>query len=132
MTLSLLPTGIGLLEGGVDGLIRQNDTNNGRVEIHKEYSTYYEAALFVGGAVMGMMDVHPDIFEPLVYGGGALLASKGGQWAMQQAAPATTTTTTSTSTSGGGPGQPFRATPANRNGNAINYGGDRTERVGIL
>lgn len=130
MALSLLPTGISLLAGGVDGLLRQNDANNGRTEIHKEYSTYYEGGIFAGGAVMGMFDVHPDLYEPLLYVGGGLLASKFGQWAMAQAnsssssSSGSTTTSISTSTSsGGGPGL---------GSTGIRYGQYRDEPAGIL
>jgi len=130
MALSLLPEGIGILEGGVDGLLRQMDFDAARFEIHKEYSTYYEAGLAVLGGVMGMMDVHPDIFEPLLYGGTALLASKGGQWAYHQANPskgALTATSTSYPTYGGGPGMSvLGGAQVGSNGRL------RNERVGIL
>ncbi|HUY55357.1 MAG TPA: hypothetical protein VMV23_09395 [Candidatus Nanopelagicaceae bacterium] len=134
MALSLLPTGISVLAGGVDGLLRQNDANNGRTMIHQQYSTYYEGGLLVLGGVMGMFDVHPDLFEPFLYGGGFGIASKGGQWAMEQASPkATTTTTTGTGTgaaaTGGGRGPGGGSALGNP---GINYGAYRDEPAGVL
>ncbi len=127
MSLSLLPTGISVLAGGVDGLLRQNDANNGRIAIHTQYSTYYEGGLFVLGGVMGMFDVHPDLFEPFLYGGGFGISSKFGQWAMQQAGSGSTTGTTGTTgAAGGGPG------PAVIAGSGLNTRQYRVEPVGAL
>ncbi|MGH7611602.1 MAG: hypothetical protein ACREN4_06255 [Candidatus Dormibacteria bacterium] len=127
MALSLLPTGIALLDGGVDGLLRQNDLNNGRTKIHKQYSTWYEAVGFVGGLAAALLGAHPDIADPFVYGSGALLASKGGQWALQESQSSTSTTTTST-TGGGAAYGVMRGGGAR----AIAYGGRRNATAGVL
>ena len=125
MALRLLPTGISLVNGGVDGLLRQNDLNNGRAEIHKQYSSYYEAVGFVGGLVAALMGAHPDLADPFLYSSGALLASKAGQWTVFKTEAAATQT--ATPTYGGG-----AAWAAMGGARQIQYGGRRNATAGIL
>lgn len=89
--IRLLPVGVEVIAGGLDGVLRQNDSNNGRTAIQKQYATWYEAALTLAGAGLGMFRYHPDVWEPLLYGGLYGLASKTGQYVMAKQSGSTTT-----------------------------------------
>ena len=127
MALRLLPTGIAVINGSVDGLLRQNDLNNGRVEIHKQYSSYYEGVGFVGGLLAALLGAHPDLADPFLYSSGALLASKAGQWTVYKTEASATQT--ATPTYGGGAAY---AAMRGHGAPAIQYGGRRNASAGIL
>ena len=131
--IGLLPEGLVVVEGALNGVLQQNDDNAGRTEFHKQYSTWYEAALFVGGLGLGLIGGHPDLFEPLLYGGTFGLVSKGGQWAVQQASKSSTTTST-----GGGAlrvingGQAMAELGGGHRAPQIQYGVYKQEPAGVL
>jgi len=127
MALRLLPTGIAVVNGGVDGLLRQNDLNNARVEIHKQYSTYYEGAGFLGGLLAALFGAHPDLADPFLYSSASLLASKAGQWTVFKTEAAATQT--ATPTYGGGAAY---AAMGRQGARQIQYGGRREATAGIL
>lgn len=80
-----------VLAGGVgviDGVLLSNDIDKARanmdgsaIEGEFPWSTMFEAAAFIGGAGLDLMRWSPDITEPLMYGGIALLGSRGGRMA---------------------------------------------------
>ena len=73
--MRLTPIVTGIAAGAVDGVIAQNDAVHAeRVEWYKKFSTYYEAALLIGGLIADQMRMlSPGITEPLMISGGALL-----------------------------------------------------------
>jgi hypothetical protein len=124
--LALVPTGIVLIEGGIDGLIQQNDLNNGRTAFHQQWSTYYEGGLFVLGGLLSLFNVHPDISEPMLFGGGFGISSKFGRWALQAAQGS------SSSSSGGGPGNNLLQLPQVPAGSPYPFGTQRYMTPGAI
>ena len=74
----LLPTAISAVAGGVDGVIAATDADSSRTEFIKQWSTYYQGALLLGGGVLGFAGIDPDFWEPMVFMGAGLLARRGG------------------------------------------------------
>lgn len=105
MRFPVQPTLVSAVAGGVDGVLAASDWKSGRAHqgITREYSTYYEAALIVGGAFAGSSGIHPDTWEPLIMAGAALLGAKLGakaSGAMASPAAATSSTPTTATASG--------------------------------
>ncbi len=133
--IGLLPEGLTLVEGALNGVLQQNDANAGRTQVHLQWSTWYEAGLLVGGLGLGIIGSHPDLFEPLLYGGTFGLATKAGMWAVQQSSSNKTGTGTTTTAAplrviNGGQGMAelgggFRAPQ-------IQYGVYKQEPAGVL
>jgi hypothetical protein len=74
--MRLTPVVTGVVAGAVDGIIVQNDATNTatRDTWLKRYSTWYEAALLLGGIVADQMRMlSTNITEPMMIAGGALL-----------------------------------------------------------
>lgn len=76
MAVRIFPNIVAGAAGGVDGLLHRSDVDNGRVSQMKQYSTWAEAAYFLGGAALSLMRFSDDITEPLMYSGAALLARR--------------------------------------------------------
>jgi hypothetical protein len=136
--IGLLPEGLVVVEGALNGVLQQNDDNAGRTQIHMQYSTWYEAALLVGGLGLGIFGSHPDIFEPLLYGGTFGLTSKAGKWAVQQSSSGSGTGTTTTTTSAAalrvinGGGQAMAEVGGGFRAPQIQYGVYKQEPAGVL
>lgn len=79
----VFPHIIGVAAGGVDGALEVNDIRHGRVSNARQYSTWFEAAMFGGGLVLNLMRFSPDVTDPLTLGGVALLGRRGGMALMQ-------------------------------------------------
>jgi hypothetical protein len=83
-TVRLLPTALGVIEGGLDGVLRDADAKAGRASkgsLH-EYSTWYEAALFAlsAGALL-FTRMNEDLIDPGFYGSAFALGSRFGSYA---------------------------------------------------
>lgn len=75
--------GVGLL----DGVLREQDLNAGRVEQIRQFSLWYEALLAGGGTLLSFMRFNPQITDPLVFAGIAFLTSRLGQAGFRAVAP---------------------------------------------
>lgn len=83
--MRLLPIGVGVVTGAVDGAIALADAKAGRNTNLKQWSTYAEAGGLVVSALAGMNRVHSDLWEPVFYGTLTLLSRRAGAWAGHQA-----------------------------------------------
>ena len=80
----VMPLGVSIVVGGLDGVIRQGDLAAGK-PWWKENSTYFEGAALAVGLGLGLFGrFHADIVEPLMYSSAALLSGKVGAWGAQK------------------------------------------------
>jgi len=85
MAIRIFPIGIAGGTGLIHGIARRNDVAQGRANPDGSpmpgrfpLALILEAAAFGGGIVADIMRFTPDISEPLILGGAALLGSRGG------------------------------------------------------
>lgn len=86
MAIRIFPIGIAGGTGLIHGIARRNDVAQNRANPDGSpmpgrfpLALVLEVAAFGGGIVADIMRFTPDISEPLILGGAALLGSRGGQ-----------------------------------------------------
>ncbi|HUY55356.1 MAG TPA: hypothetical protein VMV23_09390 [Candidatus Nanopelagicaceae bacterium] len=80
MALELLPTGVSVIAGGMDGVLRAYDDSRGASLFPKQYSFYYEAALTIAGGALAFVGSESELTHPFLYGGTWRIGSRLGYW----------------------------------------------------
>lgn len=84
MMVRAFPLVVDAVAGGLDGVLQDADHKAGRVTNTSQWSTYYEAALVVGGYLAEASGFSRDVSEPLIYGSLFRLAGRAGAYLARQ------------------------------------------------